>query len=201
MWNNGFRFLESAGGAAILTVLCGTLGGTILNSCIQTGVRERERELAAYESHLEQERAVVEGVYALVGSTMTAAESIVALAGFRRADYVGVRRERFEAQEFDLRKAYTEARSRWRGNQYVLALQMAYYYPHDESMSDAWDLVAVGVDEFSKCAEEWLERSGNNVDTSEACLGEKGAVRARLAHLTKVLEEARVYPWGGVGMD
>ena len=179
-----------------LTVFFGTLGGALLNTCIQDNLQKRERELVAYESHLARERVVVESVYGLVGTTMVAAEAIIALASYNRNEYRGGRRTIREEQDLSVRRAYTESQNRWRGEQVMSwPCRWTTTNPFDARMSTAWDDVAFAVNGFSNCAEGWLAKVGDGVDTDRACLCERRVVRSNLKQLTTVLEEARVYPW------
>lgn len=205
-----FRFLESTGGAALLTVLFGTLGGIVLENRIQGHLQERESQreylqarslqaLAAYENHLERERVVIENIYGLVGSTMVAAEGIIELAGpgFDRNRYRGDALERIQQQDSNVRRAYNDSLRRWRGEQHVVALQIDYYHPRQMGIGNTWQPVVTAVDDFTRCAEHFLERAGRGIDISEACASNRSDVVSKLEQLTAVLEKTRVYVWEG----
>src|SRR4051812_9953741 len=86
------RFLESGGGAAIVTTLIGGIFGAIISGIIQYGAKEREFEqswlkargdqaLVAYREYLDKEQEVVNETHALIGSCVSASDDLISIMG------------------------------------------------------------------------------------------------------------------------
>ena len=199
-----FRFLESTGGAATITVVLGGLVGTLLNSCIQASLLEREHALVAYQNRLERERRNMEQMYHVIGEAVTAAENLIGLTddAFDPDNYSGAAAAAVTEQRLALIREYNMLDAKWRAGQYVQDLQVAYY---DQNSSDAivqeWNSLEAAVTKLRKCAEDVFRRHREDpsIDTAGECDGEKDTAAVRLETLTAMLStmsRGLLYPDG-----
>ena len=191
-----FRFLESAGGAALITVALGSVVGTCLNRSIQDSVKEREMVLADHEKHLNHERLVTERVYELVGDSVTAAEGYIDLTteDFNLQNYSGRQYEIMEEQRFELMKTYDAVSLQWRSQERLLSLQLSYYHPtRSNVINRSWESVAKAVNELMRCADERYNQYRKTGGTTDSCQCEKDMVVSRLDLLTTTLSKEHVY--------
>ena len=206
-----FRFLESTGGAAFITVVLGGLLGQWVSCSIQQSLKDREfqqawlqargnQALAAYEEYLEQERGTIERVYQLVGDTISSAENLISLTGLLLdlEGFSGDEYKRVSEQRVKLREAYNVSDAQWRSQQQVLALLMGYYHQAQPAVEKQWRQVARSVNAYKTCAEKWYaEHFDKPGPTAAACRRRKDAVLTRLQELTVTLEATRLFAWDG----
>ena len=194
-----FRFLESPGGTALITVVVGAVAAAVLNPAIQDSLKKREFERVAYGQYLSQRRVVTEQVYELVGTSITATERLLSLTKgpFDRDRFFGEERGRRDRQRLELITEYNARQLQWQAEQEVLALRMRYYYPDETTqIGDHWGRIATAVDELMDCAEERLRLYEDRREVVPgACEAKKNSVVSHLEELTPVLNADRERAW------
>jgi len=200
------RFLESSGGTAVITVLLGGLLGQWINWSVQKGLKDREfqqqwmkargdQALASYNQYLNQENEIVQKIYNLIGSCISASADLIILTSpeFAPGSHTGI-----EAQRTAIRDKYIETDSRWRSEREKLGLLMSYYHHGQPEVAKAWDEAQEAVTDYMDGARKWyMEHYMSPVDVSRACEKEEKLLKDRLASLTKSLEASRRYAWEG----
>src|SRR4029077_7388114 len=75
------RFLESSGGAALITVVLGTLGGAVITNLIQSYMQRQQARQQGIAEYIKGEHDTVKAVFELVGQSIAAAENLSTLTG------------------------------------------------------------------------------------------------------------------------
>lgn len=207
------RFLESAGGAALITVFVGGVLGQWITSTVQEGLKEREfrqawmktrgdQALLAYKEYSDQKQDLVRRVYELVGNCIAASDDLITLTGpeFKVDQLQGASRENTQKQIMLLQENYNKVSGQWRSDQEKLKLLIAYYYPDRPEVSGAWEETQASLTGFMKCARNWhIEKStlATTENVTEACKEEKSNLASKLSKLTRIIQESHHYPWEG----
>jgi hypothetical protein len=205
-----WRFLESIGGTAFITVLIGGWFGSCITAKIQERAQDREFEqaqlktrgdlaLLAYKDYLEQQRETMKHAFELIGNCISTSEDLIDLTGpnFDRTKYPGV-----EEQRKRLRVNYNHFAEQWQVERDVLGLTIGYYHSDQPGVREAWTDVKNSVTELTKCAQDWyLAHNTEVTETSAACSKEKKEVETKLDNLSKASVEARQYFWKEFGVS
>jgi hypothetical protein len=205
------RFLETAGGAALVTVLLGGVLGQCVTSKINEGIKERENHQAdakayndrvsdAAKSYLEQEQQVVKRTYELVGKCISDSEDIMGLTveEFDPSLYEGKDRKDIQKLRDDVREEYNASDKQWRSEGVSLGLLMSYYHNGNMNVMTSWREVKDSLDAYKDCAEGQLRRHEQEEiffkeeEVKSACSAERQKVRESLDNLTVILESARL---------
>jgi len=205
------RFLETAGGVALVTVLLGGILGQCVTGKINEGMKERENHQAdvkayndrvsdAAKSYLEQEQQVVRRTYELVGKCVSDSEDIVGITGeeFDPSLYEGQSRKDIQKLRDDIREEYNATDKQWRSEGVSLGLLMSYYHNGNMNVVASWRDAKDSIDAYKDCAEGQLRRHEKEQiffkeeDIKSACSVEKQKVRDALDNLTVILENARL---------
>ena len=208
------HFLTSTGGAALITVLFGTIGGGFLNSCIQDRLKEREfqqeyiqalsvQAQTAYQEYLERDRQTLEGIYDLIGGLLAASENFVAITEepFELANFIGNNYEATRQQRDDIVRAYNAATTLWRSQQPLLELQITYYRPDAPEVRKDWKRLVMSVDDFTACMRNLYLAEGDYVARGGAepddCDMAKEDVIEKLEEFSVCLAATHRYVWKG----
>lgn len=199
------RFLETPGGAALITVLLGGILGQWINLSIQKSVKEREfqqgwlkargdQALEGYKEYLGQEKELIQRAYKLIGSCLSTSEDLIILTRkeFAPGSHVGV-----EEQTTALREQYNKIDMQWRSEREEIGLLMSYYHQGQQTVIVAWQEVQEAITSFMDCARHWYLVHPQPIDDPEACRKEKESLREKLSKLSASLESARHYVWEG----
>lgn len=190
------RFLESSGGAALVTVLFGTLAAGIINSLVQQKLKDRELALAAYQEELKQGQDIAARVVELVGTSMGAAENLVFLTTdeFDPERFSGEQRTKTIEQRTEIREKYNQTDSAWTVESEKLALLVGMHTHGQPQIVEAWRSAQKSVTDYKNCAEDWYGRHLPEPVTAEvarsACGTQKAAVRASLEQFSRLMEDA-----------
>ena len=190
------RFLESAGGAALVTVLFGTLAAGVINSLVQAKLKERELALASYQEELKVRQDIATRIVDLVGTTMGAAEDIIFLTSreFDPANFSGEQSKRIIAQRNRMRDNYNSADGKWRVEPEELGLLVGLHTHDRPDISEAWRGVQRSVTDYKTCAEDWYARFEQAPVSLEqarsACSRQKNAARSSLEKFAQLTESA-----------
>ncbi|MEW6210629.1 MAG: hypothetical protein AB1631_19855 [Acidobacteriota bacterium] len=201
------RLLESTGGTALITVVIGGFVGQLITCSVQNSLKEREfqqswmkargdQALVAYGEFLNKQQESVKSAYELIGSCITASESLIALTGpeFAPGSHVGV-----EEQRTSIRSKYNLVNAQWRTEREKLGLLMSYYHHGQVELAIAWANTQASVTSLLDCSRKWyLDNEGKKpVAPGSACVKEREELRKNLGDLTVKLEAARKYAWEG----
>jgi len=202
------RFLESTGGAAMITVLIGGLLGQLITWSVQKGLKEREfqeawmkargdQALVTYKDYLNQEQEIVRRVYEIVGSCISVSEDLIDLTKleFAPGKSIGV-----EKQRNSIRERYNTIDAQWRGEREKLGLLMSYYHRGRPEVAAAWRDLQDSVTKYNECAGNWYLDHPHpliKVEVADACKNDRDDLRKRLEQLSASLEASRQYAWEG----
>ncbi|HUI43834.1 MAG TPA: hypothetical protein VL523_17880 [Terriglobia bacterium] len=188
------RFLESAGGAALVTVLLGSVAAGIINSLVQEKLKERELALASYQDELKQRQDIATRIVELVGATMGATEDIIFLTTdeFDPARFSGEQRNRILDQRNKIQQAYNATDRQWQVEPEELALLIGLHTHGQADIGEAWRASQQAVTAYKYCAEDWYARHQRESVTSEdarsACGKQKAAARTSLEQFAQRIE-------------
>lgn len=202
------RFLESTGGAAMITVLLGGMLGQLITWSVQKGLKEREfqeawmkargdQALVTYKEYLNQEQETVRRVYEIVGNLISASKDLIDLTQqeFAPGRYVGI-----EKQRNAIRERYNAIDGQWRSEHEKLGLLMSYYHRGRPEVAAAWRDVQESVTRYNDCAGSWYLDHPlplMKAEVADACKNERDDLRKQLEQLSASLEAARQYAWEG----
>ncbi len=195
------RFLESTGGAALITVVLGGVFGNIIAQSIQSWNKQRETHLVAFQEYTKGEQQTVKDAFQMIGKSMSASENLSTLteAEFDLNRFEGKEKEAVRHQREELKSQYNKVDEDWRSSRETIALMMAYYHHSKPEVTQAWTGVQDGLTTYMDCEKRWyLEHDGAGLDmktVQNACSGENGTLHSALQKLTASLESARVYEW------
>jgi hypothetical protein len=150
-------FLESAGGAALITVLIGGIMGGGITLLFSHWEKERDqvrlsseaaaaREKLSYERLFDKRLGLAKHVFDIEGQSVSRTENLLRLLtpGFTFCSTTG--------QERHFRNDYNEADTTWREQRKVIGLSISYYNPGDKTVSLAWTSADQALTEYMECA-------------------------------------------------
>lgn len=152
-------FLESAGGAALITVIFGGVVASIVGQSIahryQAELKKRETAVAAYNAYMADATSTVTGALDVIGRLLAASDGLIRLSDFYRN---AVARHEGEAAVKQKRETvihhYETTLTTWRAEREPLSLQIMYYHQANEEITAAWLELRADVDAYAKCTEE-----------------------------------------------
>jgi hypothetical protein len=199
------RFLESSGGAAMITVVLGGIFGQVISLSIQKSVKERDfqqqwlkargdQALEAYKEYLIEEKNLIQRVYKLIGQSISATEDLLILSTpeFSPGSYAGI-----EDQRKALREQYNKVDAAWRSECEELGLLIRYYHRDHPEVAGAWGDVRTSITGYMDCARQWDNQRSQISDSLKACGKELESLKTAVQKLSTNLESARQYAWEG----
>jgi hypothetical protein len=189
------RFLESAGGAALVTVLLGSVAAGIINSLVQEKLKERELALTSYQEELKQQQDIATRIVDLVGTSVGAAEDLILLTSeeFNPNLFTGEQKKKMIDQRTQIRETYNRTDTQWRTDQEKLALLIGLHSHIRPGVTEAWRQAQQSVTAYKDCAEEWysthLAEFVTSEDARSACSKEKIAVRTQLEKFSELMQK------------
>jgi hypothetical protein len=197
-------FLESVGGAALITAVVGGALLQLITWSVQRSLGKREfnntwvkargdQALSAYRDYNKEQLKVFEELYSDVGRMVAGSEALVAAANWDSSekatrDYVVKIAAEFNAAEDD----WVKAKPRF-------TLLLSYYSNGNPDAVSDWQLLSHSVDNYRECVSNWYDKpaSAERYPAELICGVQRTAVESRLGHLGKVLEKSRAYVWQG----
>jgi hypothetical protein len=170
------QVLESTGFATLVTVLIGGLIGTGLTYMFQSREKEREqnsaiaqlqreRELAAFNQHLERERKTVDEMTQKLGTFVDASADLAELS---RTEWNRPHKQR-ERQKIVNR--YNVASQQWLSYRVRLSLLLQLENDNDTELQNSFKTISDRADEYARCADRWrtLYSDLNSSEAQSAC--------------------------------
>lgn len=191
-------FLESTGGAALITVLVGGLiagaVGQWISNGYQRSMKERETSLAVYKEYLGQGKETVTQAYELIGNTIAATEDFMDITGSRY--YQGkydidnpAEKKRVVDQAQEITGKFTNAKSNWRKESERLGLFISFHHDARPEVMTSWRQMQDSVALYMTCAHVYFLTAaismGGDVDPEDRCEDEKKSVHDSLDKFTE----------------
>ena len=196
------RFLESSGGAALITVVVGTMGGAVITNLIQSYLQRQQTRQQGIAEYIKGEHDTVKAVFDLVGQSIAAAENLSTLTteGFNPEAFQGDQRDQVLKQRKAIRDEFNTWDEQWRSHRETLTLNMRYYHGNDQAVASAWDRTGLALTGYMDCEHAWyMQSQGNYVKdaiAAKSCTTERQALDAALNGLSDALARNRLYQWG-----
>ncbi len=190
-----YRFLESAGGTALITILLGSGGASLVSYYIQTSLQHREQQAAAYQDKLSRRRAVVEEAYDLVGTMITRTEALTELmqADFNPRTYRNGAVVDMENQHVETRANYNETDIEWRSQQVTLTIKVSDAL--GETAEERWARLAEAVDKFKECVLITIAKENRAIEPPDTvCRCERAKVVEQIRNFSRLVSESMYDP-------
>lgn len=197
------KFLESTGGAAIITVVLGTLGGTIITALVQSLNQQQQARQLSTSEFVKGEHDTVKSAFDLVGESIAASENLntITTVGFDPANFADAdQKKSVLTQKGNLRDEFNKADEHWRATRETLGLNMLYYNGNDQAVGSAWSRTSDAVSVYMDCQHTWyMQHLGNFVEANvaaQACTKERKSLDSALRDLEGSLAKDRLYTLG-----
>jgi hypothetical protein len=197
------RFLESTGGAAIITVVLGTLGGAVITGIVQSFNQHQQARQLSISEFVKGEHDTVKSAFDMVGECIAASENLstITTVGFDPANFPDSdQRKLVLAQKGNLRDEFNKTDERWRAIRETLSLNMRYYNGNDVVVGSAWDQTSDAVSLYMDCQHTWyMQHLGGFVEAgiaAQACNNERKSLDLALANLEGALAKDRIFTLG-----
>jgi hypothetical protein len=208
-WWQGF--LNTAGGAALITIVIGGLFGGWISHMFQAGAKEREfqqswlkargdQAMLAYKDFVEKRSNLVTELYGRIGSSVSASEDLVSLS---KSDF-SVKPE-LDVETKNALKEYRKliadkfetAEAEWRKDRDRLGLLMDYYHPEQPAVLAAWTTVKDSMTTYMNCSKKWHDEHPIDDNTAAACPSEKTGLTKSVKAFSEEIGQNRTYLWKG----
>lgn len=207
--NSWLKFLGTTGGAALITVLVGGLLGTVLNSCIQAGLKSREVEQArqkskseigiiSFKDHLDRRQETVKSLYSLVGRCAAASHSLLSTTLIDTNQYSDKAVQKLvEEDNEQVHKNFQAIQAEWLSNRDSLGLLVSYYFEGNMSVTSGWKETKDSVTRYLDCADaEYKNYLEFFVKRPELrCKEERNSVEITTEAFAQYVKSATYYPW------
>jgi len=170
------QILETTGFATLVTVLIGGLVGTGLTYLFQAKSKERElsltmaqsqrdRELAAFNQHLDRERATVDEMSAKLGAFVEEASDLAELS---REEW---NRPNQKKARHDIVERFNAAQSHWHSDRVRLGVLLELEHNADPDLRASFKDISKKADAYAQCADRWRTRNTDltATDAQSAC--------------------------------
>jgi hypothetical protein len=174
------QLFESSGFVALITVLLGGIVGGYITFTLQDKAKERDqlaaarqlqhdRELAAFNDHLDRERKIVDEFLTVLGRLVDTSAGLVHLS---REEWAEDHKPAAEAQRLakgkhDIVQRYNEATAVWDANRLRLGMLLQLEHDNDSALSQAYRDTCDKAEGYAVCADRWRQKH-TNLTASEA---------------------------------
>lgn len=159
-------FLQTAGGAALITVILGGIVGGILNGQIQQDLSRREHrqalqaarldtQLLMDRNFLEAQTTATQQLLSSIGEYVSRIQSRAVTKGpeFKAGvNTTSEQKEKLDAQRDAALQAYNSALEAWVAKVHSSEFILRHYYDNDQDVISAWQKVLDKVDAYSEFA-------------------------------------------------
>lgn len=193
------QLFESAGFAALVTVLVGGIAGGVITAMFQHYEKDREaesaenrldhdRQVAAYKEHLDRERKVVEEMYLKLGKFVDASRDLTTLS---RIEFCQECQSKplpahVVIEEQGVLNRYDAAMIDWNSNRLRLGMLLQLEHENDKELLDDWEKASDAAEKYAECADRWRTKYNRLAihDALKACEAPHRAVDESVQHLT-----------------
>jgi hypothetical protein len=151
------QLFESAGFAALITVLLGGLAGGWITYSFQNSQAKHALEQSAFEKHLERERSIVDESFLRLGKFADASRDLITLSRreyCEKCDHSGVRKRDASEKETVVRR-YDDAMTGWNENRLRLGMLLQLEHDNDSTLLAQWTLISDQAETYAECADRW----------------------------------------------
>lgn len=190
------RFLESSGGAALITAFA-----TLLLFHFNAGVKPAPPAPApdkpmrdAYGPYIIEQREFVFGTVGLIGRCLSAADGLIALTDpvFDPSRYEGG----LKGQRDEMRNGFNECAKEWNDREDELKFKMNYYHGAQPGVVEAWGGVQKATTEVMDCAQRWyVTHDAAPVETRGVCQAEKDEATRRMEEFGRQVGASLQHAW------
>jgi hypothetical protein len=201
------QLFESAGFAALVTVLVGGILGAIITWKLQDSSKQREsqaaasrlehdRKLSAFKEHLDRERKVVDEMYLKLGKFVDASRDLTTLSRKEFCGTCGGPRlpDRVIKTKQGVVDRYDAATIEWNSNRLRLGMLLQLEHGNDKALLEEWKKTADAAEEYAECADRWRTKYNQLEiqDALTACAQDRKALDEGVQAFTKRIVELRV---------
>jgi hypothetical protein len=177
--------LESASGAAFITVVMGGIIGGLITAMYQSRQARMERDRAKQQQVQQLRFEASKRGFGLIFATVDAAEDVIHLSSkeMRLAP---------KAQRDKIREAYNSADRDWRNQRAVVGVTMAYYATDSRAAASAWATAVNDVTKYLDCAETWInDHAFYSPGLGAGCMPQRNKVDESMSSLQASMLEAK----------
>lgn len=162
------QLFESAGFAALVTVIVGGIAGGVITAMLQHSEKERDaqaaeirldhdRQVAAYKEHLDRERKVVEEMYLRLGKFVDASRDLTTLSRieFCQECQRTPLSPHVIKEEQGVLDRYDAAMIEWNSNRLRLGMLLQLEHENDKELLDDWEKASDAAEMYAECADRW----------------------------------------------
>jgi len=174
------QLFESAGFAALVTVVFGGIAGGLITFELQEYAKNRERQaadarlehdrtLTAFKEHLDRERKVVDEMFLRLGKFVDASRDLTTLSRKEFCERCnrggGAKPDISEIRAVVSR--YNAATVDWNANRLRLGMLLQLEHDNDPELLKSWTETSDAAEAYSECADRWRTKY-NNLEFHEA---------------------------------
>ncbi len=162
------QLFESAGFVALVTVILGGIVGGYITFKLQDRAKEREqhaaalqlqhdRDLAAFNDHLDRERKIVDEFLSVLGGLVDASRGLAHLSREEWADdhKPAAEVQRLEKGRHDIVQRYNDATAKWDANRLRLGMLLQLEHNNDPGLFQAYRDTCTKAELYALCADRW----------------------------------------------
>lgn len=162
------QLFESAGFAALVTVLVGGIAGAVITAMLQQYGKKRDaqvaeirlehdRRFAAYKEHLDRERKVVEEMYLRLGKFVDASRDLTTLSRREFCEECQKHRlpDRVIKEKQGVLDRYDAATIDWNSNRLRLGMLLQLEHGNDTELLGNWKRTSDAAEQYAECADRW----------------------------------------------
>lgn len=213
------QLFESSGFVALITVVLGGIAGGYITFTLQDKAKERDqqiaarqlqhdRELAAFNDHLDRERKIVDEFLSVLGRLVDTSNGLVHLS---REEWAEDHKPTADAQRLargkhDIVQRYNEATAVWDANRLRIGMLLQLEHNNDPALAQAYRETCDKAEAYGLCADRWRQKHANLTasEAEQGCADFRQDLDAsvktftdRLLALRSQVTAAGSYPAGG----
>jgi hypothetical protein len=154
------QVMETTGFATLVTVLIGGLIGTGVTYMFQTWAKDRElslaaaqsrreRDLSAFNQHLDRERKTVDEMSQKLGAFVDGASDLAELS---RREWNKANRAK---DRHEIVRRFNNAASQWHADRVRLSLLLELEHDTDPDLRKDFGVISERADTYARCADRW----------------------------------------------